>query len=235
MNAVLGLMNMDPDVIFIQLEQFLPSDVASLVSDYLAYIGQNNSIAMLVAGAVLIMTSASAAFRLIVRSSYDFYSIKSAMSRIYYLISVFMPIILVVVIYISAIIVLTGNWFFSLIETFINLSVRILYWDWLRFLLLFLIVFLFLALVYRSTRPKLEPDPPILPGAFAASVSLVIVSIIFSKVMGASSKYSIVYGSLTSLMVLMLWLYMISTILFLGNAFNYVIYCSDRGEGVKLE
>lgn len=224
MNAILGLMNLDPDAVFVQLELFLPGAVASLVSDYLSYINQNNSLALLIASAALILTAASAAFRLVVRCSYDIYQLEKGISWVYYVISAFMPFIMTVVIYLSGIIMLSGNWFFRLLEKYIHLSIQILHWEWMRFLLLFLILFLFLALVYRVTLPKQEPRPPVLAGAFGASVAFVIVSILFSNVMGASSKYSVVYGSLASLIILMLWLYVIATILLMGNAFNYAIY-----------
>lgn len=228
MNSILGLMKLDPDAVFSQLELFLPGAVASLVSDYLLYIGQNNSLALLIASAALILTAASAAFRMIVRCSYDIYQLETGISWVYYIISAFMPFIMTVVIYLSGIIMLTGNWFFRLLEQYIHLSIQIIHWEWMRFLLLFLILFLFLALVYRVTLPKREPRPPVLAGAFGAAVALVVVSIAFSNIMEASSKYSIVYGSLASLIILMLWLYVISTILLMGNAFNYVLYLNHK-------
>ncbi len=223
-NAILGLLNLNPDSVFLQLELYLPTDVANLISDYLSYINQNNSLVLLIASVALILTTASAAFRLIVRSCYDIYKIKSSISWVYYVVSCLMPLILVLVIYLSCMIMLTGNWFFRLLERYINLSIQILHWEWMRFLLLFLLLFLFLAMLYRITIPKQTPRPPAMPGALAASVALVIVSVIFSNVMSVSNRYSVVYGSLAALIILMLWLYAIATVLMMGSAYNYILY-----------
>ena len=39
-----------------------------------------------------------------------------------------------------------------------------------------------------------------------------------------SSRYSLVYGSLASVIILLVWLYLCGNILILGNVFNYVWY-----------
>ncbi len=50
------------------------------------------------------------------------------------------------------------------------------------------------------------------------------VSIIFSKLISMSTKYSIVYGSLASFIILMLWVYICSIILIMGNVFNIALF-----------
>ena len=223
-NAILGLLNIDSEEAFSVLTQFLPSDVADLITDYLAYVGQNNSIGMLIASILLILTTASAAFRVIANTSYEIYQIKTPLPRKYYVITLFMPLILVVVIYVSGIFILTGNWFFSLIESLLVVEIRTYYWQWIRFLLLFIIVYAFLMLLYRVTLPDITPRPIVKYGAFIATVALVIVSVIFSAIMGASTKYSLVYGSLTAMILLMLWLFVVAIILLVGSDLNYVVY-----------
>ena len=64
-----------------------------------------------------------------------------------------------------------------------------------------------------------KPWPP----SFAAA-ALVAASILFSWFIGMSSKYSLVYGSLASVIILLLWLYLCGNILILGNVFNCVWY-----------
>jgi membrane protein len=53
---------------------------------------------------------------------------------------------------------------------------------------------------------------------------MLVVSIVFSHGISMSSKYSIVYGSLAALLILMLWLFLIANVIFLGNILNYVVY-----------
>ena len=101
-------------------------------------------------------------------------------------------------------------------------------WQWFRFLLLFLLVFLFVLLVYRMAAPRGRPRPPILTGAFLAAVALVAATALFSWFIGLSSRYSLVYGSLASVIILLVWLYLCGNILILGNVFNCVWYRHKR-------
>ena len=73
--------------------------------------------------------------------------------------------------------------------------------------------------VYRISAPK-NGSLRLLPGAALASAALVAVSIIFSAFIGASAKYPLLYGSLTSAIVIMLWFYTCGVILLLGGALN---------------
>ena len=83
---------------------------------------------------------------------------------------------------------------------------------------------IFVMVVYRATSPRKRPRPPILPGAFAASAALVGASAIFSYFIGLSSRYSLVYGSLGSVMILLVWLYLCGNIVILGSCFNRTWY-----------
>ena len=97
-------------------------------------------------------------------------------------------------------------------------------WQSLRFLILFCLVLLFVLLAYRLAAPKGHPRPPILTGGVLATVALVAASMLFSWFIGLSSRYSLVYGSLASVIILLVWLYLCGNIFILGNVFNYVWY-----------
>ena len=97
-------------------------------------------------------------------------------------------------------------------------------WQWFRFLLLFLLVLLFVLLTYRMAAPRGEPRPPVLSGAFLAAGALVAATALFSWFIGLSSRYSLVYGSLASVIILLVWLYLCGNILILGDVFNCVWY-----------
>ena len=58
--------------------------------------------------------------------------------------------------------------------------------------------------------------------ALLCATALVVVSAVFSWFIGLSSRYSLLYGSLASIIILLLWLYLCGTILLLGAIFNRV-------------
>ena len=89
-------------------------------------------------------------------------------------------------------------------------------------------VFLFILLLYRFTAPLGKPRPPVVPGALGASAALAAASAIFSFLMGNSTRYPLVYGSLASVIIMLVWLYLCGNILIMGNAVNYVLFTHRR-------
>ena len=71
------------------------------------------------------------------------------------------------------------------------------------FLLLFCLVMVFISLVYRMSAPIGKPRPPVLRGAILAAAALVGASALFSWFIGMSSRYSLVYGFLASVIILL--------------------------------
>lgn len=225
-NGFIGLLDLDITSVLTAIEDFVPKEALSVVGDYIGYISTNQSTAMLVAGLTGTLFSASAAFRALMNIMDDIYERRSYTGIWQIIASVVFSVLFLVTIYLSMVVVLTGNWLFTLVEEFLHLEARSLPWDWqwLRFLILFALVLLFILLVYRMAAPRGKPRPPILTGGVLAAVALVAASIVFSLFISLSSRYSLVYGSLASVIILLVWLYLCGNILILGNVFNCVWY-----------
>ena len=58
------------------------------------------------------------------------------------------------------------------------------------------------------------------PGALVGMAGIVLMSWIFSEFIAVSYRYPLVYGSLASIILLMLWLFLCSQMIFLGAAVN---------------
>lgn len=223
-NAFVGTLHLDINLVLDELERFLPGGVAAIVADYVQYITQNQSLGMFLAGLFVTLLSASAAVRSLINIMEDIYG------RINYpgfwrlVASLAFSILLLITMYLSIVVLLTGNWFFHLLEHYLHLPDLITGWQWLRFVLLFALVLFFILLLYRVTAPIGKPRPPVLTGAFLAAMALAAASILFSWFIGMSSRYSLVYGSLASVIIMLVWLYLCGNILILGNVFNCVWY-----------
>lgn len=225
-NGFIGLLDLDINSVLTTIEDFVPREALSVVGDYIGYISNNQSTAMLAAGLTVTLFSASAAFRALMNIMDDIYERRSYTGIWKIIASVIFSLLFLVTIYLSMVVVLTGNWLFTLVENFLHLEDRTLPWNWqwLRFLILFALVLLFVLLTYRMAAPRGKPRPPILTGGILAAAALVAASILFSWFIGVSSKYSLVYGSLASVIILLVWLYLCGNILILGNVFNCVWY-----------
>ena len=225
-NGFVGLLKLDPVALLSGIEEFLPRGTLDVVAEYVGYISTNQSTAMLVAGLSATLFSASAAFRALMNIMSDIYERKTYTGIFQLIGGVLFSVLFLGAVYLALVVVVTGSWLFDLVEDFFHLNPGDLPWDWqwLRFLILFCLVLLFVLLVYRMSAPRGKPRPPLLTGAILASAALVASSILFSWFIGLSSRYSLVYGSLTSVVILLLWLYLCGNILILGNVFNCVWY-----------
>lgn len=210
-----------------QADPFLPEGVLLLFREYLVYIDTNQSAAMLLSGVFLTVLFASAAVRGLMNMMRELYGRATFRGVGQLVASVLFAALLLVTIYLSIAVVVTGNWFFRLLGQLLKLEglvERFGTWQWMKYLLLLGMVFLFILLLYRFAAPLDKPRPPVVPGALAAALTLAAASVIFSLLMGNSARYSLIYGSLASVILLLVWLYLCGNVLILGNVVNYVIF-----------
>ena len=72
-------------------------------------------------------------------------------------------------------------------------------------------------------------------GALLASLALAAASAIFSLLVGGSAQYSLVYGSLASVIIMLVWLYLCGNVLILGSVFNFILYRWHKEKQQKAE
>lgn len=225
-NAFIALLDLNIASLLSVAAPFLPGETQAILADYAQYISANQSPAMLAAGLAMTLMSASAAFRALMNIMSDIYGRRSYRGFFQLLVSLVFSVLFLVTIYLSIGVLFTGEWLFHLLEHVLQLDSSALPWDWqwLRFPVLFCLVLFFVMLVYRMSAPVGKPRPPIFTGALISAVALVAATALFSWFIGLSSRYSLVYGSLASVIILLVWLYLCGNILILGNVFNCVWY-----------
>lgn len=226
-SAFMGRINLRLGDLLTEVEHLLPQGVYTIFQDYLGYLDSNFSAAMFITGVFLTVLFASAAIRGLNTFSRELYGQSKPRRPRHYLYSLLFALLLLVTIYLSMVVMLTGNWFFHMLGRLLGLSdlaARFGVWQWLKYVILLAIVFLFVLLLYRFSVPSRNPLPPVIPGALLASVALVVASLIFAAIVSRSARYSLVYGSLASVIIMLVWLYLCGNILILGNVVNYVIH-----------
>lgn len=223
-NAFVGVLDLDISLLLNEVQRFLPGDVTAILGEYVRYISEHQTGGMFLAGAFMTLVSASAAVRALMKIMDDIYGKTNYPGIWSIVVSVVFSLLLLITVYLSIAVVLTGSWFLHELEQIVPLGDLLWDWQWLRFVLLFAFVLLFILLLYRVSAPIGKPRPPVLTGAVLAAVALAGASILFSWFIGMSSRYSMVYGSLASVIILLVWLYLCGNILILGNVFNCVWY-----------
>ena len=228
-NFFIGLLELDPEAVFSALDPLLPRESLSIILEYLTYVSgipQSQSTPLLLASLFTILLSASAGLRTLLKTMDELYQVRHVSSLRRVVVSVALSLLFLLTIYLSIVVIFTGDWFFQLLEArlpsplaeLIPLRLLSQLWGWLRYLLLFFCVLLLVLAVYRmGTPPPLRREKKVLRlTALLSAGALVACSVLFSWFIGMSSRYSLVYGSLASLIILLVWLYFCGNILLVG-------------------
>ena len=222
LNLILSSLHVSEASVLSLLQGILPMNVLDAVAGYFEYVAQNGSDALVVMGVLAMLTSSSAMFRSLMNTMSDIQG-KSKFKGIFGLLFSFaLSIGFLAVIYLSGIIVMSGGWILSFFDERFGMYEFVKVWQWIRFIFLFLILFIMVDLVYVASAPRGSKIKGKSIGAILAAVCCVIVSYVFSQLIDVTVRYSIIYGSLTSIIIIMLWMYLFATILIMGNAFNIV-------------
>ena len=96
-------------------------------------------------------------------------------------------------------------------------------WQYLRFVPVGLLMYAALGTLYAASLDKRQPVKKFLPGMIAALSTWMIVSVGFSFYVENFANYSVIYGTLGAVIVLLMWLYMTAVILILGAELNAAI------------
>lgn len=91
-------------------------------------------------------------------------------------------------------------------------------------------LFLFLILVYKfipQNKNKLKYQ---VPGAIVASIGWLIISKIFSAYLTIFRGFSVMYGSLTTIMLIMMWVYFCIYIILIGAEINNLILKNKKSK-----
>lgn len=231
-NYFIGLFHLSLEQLVMGLDQVLPAQALSVVRDYLTYASQNQSPALVAVAVGAIVLSASAGLRTLLLTMDQLYDVDHANGVRRIILSVVLSLLFLLTIYLSVIVIFTGDWFFHLLET--NLPDKLLnliplaalsgLWRWIRYLLLFCFVLLLVLGIYRLGIPRRDRTNRgmLLSAAFTAA-ALVAGSLLFSWFIGLSSRYSMLYGSLASLIILLVWLYFCGNVLLLGALLSRVL------------
>lgn len=98
------------------------------------------------------------------------------------------------------------------------------YFKYMRIPVSICILLLFFLLIYKALPDEKENLTQCIPGAVFSSVGWIIVSYAFSLYIDNFNNFSVMYGSLTGIIVTLLWLYFCMYMVFLGGELNYYLY-----------
>ena len=221
-----------------EMSSIIPSGVLSIIEDYLGYTGSQSN-GLLFIGIITAIYTGAAAFRMLSDSLREIFESRGGSDAARFAFSFVYAIAFLVAVYLFAIIVLAGRWLIALLEPVFEMidSIDLIdlayLWNWFRFVILDVLSAGMLYVIYYFSAWRSPYRMKILPGAVIGSVLFTVVSGVFSWFISSSVKYSTIYGSLASVIILMLWLYILSNIIFIGALINKEL--SDHRNDPKMK
>lgn len=223
-SSLLGVLNLDMSS-FSDLTQFIPQDVLDLVNSYCVYLRENQNATLMYTGLALAIYFASAAVRSLIRSMDTAYGVKKGRNPILqFIMSLFFSVIFLATILVSLLLMVTGGYIIDVIVKYIP---QLTHFQWiiniLRYAVMIFPIFGILMLLYIFTPHRKLKVSSAVPGALFSTFAWIVVSAFFSYYVTHFGRYASLYGSLGTIIVLMLWLFLTGVIFILGGELNGVL------------
>lgn len=220
-SALLGILELDIDSITAVLTPLLPVDVVGVVRSYLTYVAANQSRQLLWFSLIFsiwfpmrstgcLMHSLRKAFGRSAPENMLLTQLRNLLFTVWMILVIGLTLVLVVVgrralHFLSRIVPLS--------ETFISV------WGYLRFIILGLVMAISLGILYQLALGQRRPLREVLPGVGSSLAAWLLLSMAFSYYVENVAQYARLYGSIATVIVVLLWLYMSGQILILGAEF----------------
>jgi len=227
LSNLLGLLDLNIHAITQTLQQFLPNDIVDIVESYLDYVSNSSSHSLLWFTLVFSVWFPMRAAKGLMNDVRLAYRLGKPQKPVVYTIRRFIyTIVLLLVFSLTLILSTLGEHVLRYInQVFLQVPLHISetifsLWQFMRFVPMALLMLAAIGGLYSASLDKLPGLKEILPGILAALISWLLLSICFSFYVERFANYSVIYGTLGAVIVLMLWLYMTAIILILGAELN---------------
>lgn len=236
LTSVLAQIELSDQAIY-TFTQFLPQSVQAMIQSYIDYISAQPSLRPMLVGTALTIYFLSRAVRSLMRSVNEIYRVHGRRGPAYQIIMslVFTGGFLLAIIGTLGLVVFGRTAFRVLRQWFPVPVVLTNALESISVPVAMGIVFLFVLLVNKLLPNMRLRWRQALPGALLSFGSWAAISVAFSFYVDNIARYSLLYGSLGAIIILMLWLYMTSITLLLGPMLNHTLLVRRMDRNRKRE
>lgn len=226
--AILSLFSLSLDGALNTLARVAPKEVILIINDYIRTLLPSRSINVLSISFLAAIWSASRAVNALINALNNAYEVQETRGFLRKrILAIFFTILVAVSIVLALTIPTMGMDFLLWLSKYISLSNFVIKaWYYSRWLIITFILYLVLGLLYFAAPNKDLKFADIIPGTIFAIFGWIAISLGFSYFVNNFRNYTLVYGSLAAIIVLMVWLYLSGVILIIGGEMNslYSIY-----------
>lgn len=230
MGVIASMFSLSIDSILDMMQKALPPEVVDLLGQYVQGKGFDSNVGIFMIMGFLIASNGAHSIVLASNTLYEFPHADYIKRRIK---SIFIIFLLIFIFIFSLIVLAFGNNIVKLIFDILNMpkvaSTVYLIFKYLKWPITMFIIFFSIKIIYT-----IAPDNKILSkdttkGALFTTFGWAIATAIYSYYVSHFTNYDIFYGSLSNIVIMMIWIYVISYILVIGIAINVQDYKSKEG------
>lgn len=233
LSALLGLLQLDVAAIAQAMEEFLPQEVVDMAVVYLSYVEADPSPRLMLFGLIFSIyfpMRATNALMRSVRTAYHLGPPRGAFRQIFK--SFFYSLVLILAITMTLTLMTVGDRVLNYAMLHFHLPAFVAEtWARLRFPLVALAGYFVLFLLYALAQDGRRPWRDIWPGTLAALGAWMAISLLYSLYVEHIAHYSLLYGSIGTMIVLLIWLYLGAVTLIMGAEFNGALISLRRERG----
>lgn len=221
-SALLGLLQLNVAAILQALSEVLPREVVSLAGIYLTYVGSNSSLRLLLFGllfSVYFPMRAANSLMHSVRTAYHLGPPHNA--AIHWLKTFLYTVFLIAAIALTLVLMTVGERFLLYAVDHFRLPVLVAeLWVNLRFPVIALVGYFALFFLYALAQDNRPHWRDLWPGTLASLAGWVLLNWLYSFYVNRIAHYSALYGSIGTVIVLLVWLNLSAIVLIMGAEMN---------------
>lgn len=218
-------LSLSVDGLIITLESALPNSLTNLLTPYII---NNNFDSNTIIFTVVAFVLASNGSHALILSSNSLYKIENSNYIKRRIKALFLILLLILLFMFLLSFLAYGNQIFRIILEIVTYSPvnKILYYifSFIKWPIAMLIIYIIIKIIYILTPDDKIYSKTTTKGALFTTIGWTIATAIFSFYVSNFAHYDIYYGSISSIIVLMIWVYILSYILMVGIAINVGCY-----------
>lgn len=224
-SALLGLLHLDVAAILVGLQELLPREVVEFVGMYLTYVGENSSLQLLLFGLFFSIYFPMRATNSLMRAVRTAYHLGPPRGPVRHMMKTLVyTMLLIVAIALTLTLMSVGETvLLYAMEHFHLPAFAARLWTMLRFPVVAAVAFFALFGLYALAQDGRQPWRNLWPGALSSLAAWMALSLCYTLYVENVAHYSLLYGSIGTVIVLLIWLYMTAVSLIMGAELNGTI------------
>jgi len=209
-----------------QLSEVVPYEAMELINNFANTINQTKNSGLFSVSFIAALWASSGALSAAMNALDQIHEIPPQKIRPFWkakLISLGLTIGSISLLVIASFLVFISDLVVQLVVDQSGASVLLALWRLLSWPLALGIVATTFAFIYRFGPSRWSHGTPLMPGAILAAISWAILSGLFRLYVANFGNYNKVYGAVGAVIVLLLWLYMTSLVLLIGDQLNVTV------------